>query len=113
MKTQVLPGSAAVAEMAAKVIAAEALAAVHLRGRFVMAISGGRTPRQMLCVLTEEPVPWKNVHVVQVDERVAPAGHPDRNLTHLRESLIEHAPLSPEQIHAMPVEEEDLEAAAA
>ena len=53
------------------------------------------------------------MHVVQVDERVAPAGDPDRNLTHLRESLLEHAPLPPEQIHAMPVEEKDLEAAAA
>jgi 6-phosphogluconolactonase len=53
------------------------------------------------------------MHVVQVDERVAPAGDSARNLTHLRESLLEHAPLPPEQIHAMPVEEEDLEAAAA
>jgi 6-phosphogluconolactonase len=49
---------------------------------------------------------------VQVDERVAPAGDPDRNLTHLRESLLEHAPLRPEQIHAMPVESADLEVAA-
>ena len=47
-------------------------------------------------------VPWRakmsrgqSVHVVQVDERVAPAGDPDRNLTHLRESLLEHAPLQP------------------
>jgi 6-phosphogluconolactonase len=53
------------------------------------------------------------VHVVQVDERIAPAGHPHRNLTHLHESLLEHAPLRPEQIHAMPVEESDLAAAAA
>src|SRR5262249_33831094 len=58
-------------------------------------------------------VPWDSVHVVQVDERVAPAGDPDRNLAHLRESLLVHAPLGPEQIHAMPVESPDLEAAAA
>ena len=51
--------------------------------------------------------------MVQVDERVAPAGHPDRNLTHFRESLLEPAPLRPEQIHAMPVEATDLQAAAA
>jgi 6-phosphogluconolactonase len=51
------------------------------------------------------------VHVVQVDERVAPAGHPDRNLTHLRESLLAHCPLRAEQVHAMPVEAENLEAA--
>jgi 6-phosphogluconolactonase len=46
-----------------------------------------------------------------VDERVAPAGHPDRNLTHLRESLLTRITLRPEQIHAMPVEASDLEAA--
>ena len=62
--------------------------------------------------LPDEDVPWNGLHVVQVDERIAPAGDPDRNLTHLRESLLEHAPLPPEHIHAMPVEETDLEAAA-
>ena len=66
----------------------------------------------MLRALAGEEVPWQAVHVVQVDERVAPAGDPDRNLTHLRESLLEHAPLRPEQIYAMPVEAPDLEAAA-
>jgi len=52
------------------------------------------------------------VHVIQVDERVAPAGDPDRNLTHLYESLLEHARLRADQIHAMPVESPDLEDAA-
>jgi 6-phosphogluconolactonase len=52
------------------------------------------------------------MHVFQVDERIAPAGDPDRNLTHLRESLLERAPLPPEHIHAMPVEAADLETAA-
>ena len=113
MKIQVLADSDAVAKEAAKVIAVEASAAVAARGRFVMAVSGGHTPWQMLRALTDEPVPWERLHVVQVDERVAPAGDPDRNLTHLRESLLEHAPLPPRQIHAMPVEAEDLEAAAA
>ena len=113
MKIEVLADSEAVAKNAAEIIAEEAAAAVALRGRFVMAVSGGRTPWQMLRILSGEPVPWKNVHVVQVDERVAPAGDSDRNLTHLRESLLQYAPLPPEQIHAMPVEEEDLSAAAA
>ncbi len=63
--------------------------------------------------LLREQVPWEAVHVVQVDERVATEGDPDRNLTHLRESLLAHAPLPPEQVHAMPVEWPDLEAAAA
>ena len=112
MKIDILPDADTVALEAAKFIAAEARAAVTERGRFVMAVSGGHTPWQMLRALANEEVPWKNVHVVQVDERVAPAGDPDRNLTHLRESLLEHAPLQPEQIHAMPVELQDLDNAA-
>ena len=101
-----------VAREAAKIIAAEARDAVAARGRFIMAVSGGHTPWQMLRALAGENVPWKGVHLVQVDERIAPAGDPDRNLTHLRESLLEHSPLAEEQIHAMPVEEADIEGAA-
>jgi 6-phosphogluconolactonase len=112
MKIEILPDADAVARKAADTIAADARASVLARGRFVMAVSGGHTPWLMLRALANEDVPWQSVNVIQVDERVAPAGDPDRNLTHLRESLLEHAPLRPEQIHAMPVEASDLEAAA-
>ena len=112
LKIEVLADANSVAQRAAVFIAEEARAAVASRGRFIMAVSGGHTPWLMLRALAGEVVPWKDVHVVQVDERVVPAGDPDRNLTHLRESLLEHAPLRPEQIYAMPVESPDLEAAA-
>jgi 6-phosphogluconolactonase len=111
LEIRVLPDADAVAREAAAFIAGEALSAVADRGQFIMAVSGGRTPWQMLRLLAHEKVPWKGVHVVQVDERVAPADDPDRNLTHLRERLLEHAPLPPEQIYAMPVDERDLESA--
>ena len=113
MKMEVLADGEGVARAAASLIAAEARAAVAARRRFFLAVSGGQTPWQMLRLLAREEVPWGGMHVFQVDERVAPAGHPDRNLTHLRESLLQQAPLRPEQLHAMPVEEEDLAAAAA
>jgi 6-phosphogluconolactonase len=113
MKIDVCADADAVALAAAKLIAKEARDAVATRSTFVMAVSGGKTPWVMLRDLAKEDVPWNGVHVVQVDERVAPEGDPDRNLTHLRESLLEHAPLRPEQIHAMPVEAENMEAAAA
>jgi 6-phosphogluconolactonase len=113
MKIDILADADAVAKEAAAIIAGEARAAVAARGRFIMAVSGGHTPWQMLRALADEEVPWAGVHIVQVDERVAPTGDPDRNYTHLRESLLEHAPLRPEQIHAMPVESPDLELAAA
>jgi len=109
---RILADADAVAQEAAQVIAAEARSAVAACGRFIVAVSGGRTPWRMLRALAGEDLPWKGVHVVQVDERIAPAGDPDRNLTHLRESLLEHAPLPPEHIHAMPVDQADLEAAA-
>ena len=112
MNIEILPDANAVARKAAEIIAAEARSTVAARGRFVMAVSGGHTPWQMLRALANEKVPWESVHVVQVDERVAPAGDADRNLSHLRESLLEQAPLRPEQIHAMPVESPDLDAAA-
>ncbi len=112
MKIEILADADAVAQKAAEIIAAGARAAVAARGRFIIAVSGGHTPWQMLRALANEEVPWESVHVVQTDERVAAAGDPDRNLTHLRASLLEHAPLRPEQIHAMPVESPDLEAAA-
>jgi 6-phosphogluconolactonase len=112
IETQILADADAVAKEAAKLIAAKARAAVAARGRFVMAVSGGHTPWQMLRVLANEVVPWESVHVVQVDERIAPAGDPDRNLTHLQASLLAHAPLPAEQIYAMPVEGPDLESAA-
>src|SRR3970040_244394 len=113
MKIEIFPDADAVARKGAEIIAAEARAAVAARGRFIVAVSGGRTPWQMLRALACEDLPWKDLHVAQVDERVAPAGDPDRNLTHLRASLLEHAPLPPSRIHAMPVESADLEAAAA
>jgi 6-phosphogluconolactonase len=113
MKLDVLDGAEAAARRAAAIIARQARTAVAAHGRFVFAVSGGRTPWMMLGALAGEKVPWSSVHVVQVDERVAPAGHPDRNLTGLRETLLTSAPMRPEQVHAMPVESPDLEAAAA
>jgi 6-phosphogluconolactonase len=113
VKIEILADADAVARKGAAIIAAEARAAVTARGLFVMAVSGGHTPWLMLGALAGEDVPWESVHVVQVDERVAPAGHPDRNLTHIRESLLQHVPLRPEQVHGMPVEAADLQSAAA
>jgi 6-phosphogluconolactonase len=112
MKNDVLPETDTVARDAAKFIAAEARAAVRARGRFLFAVSGGHTPWLMLRALAGEPVPWPDVHLFQVDERVAPAGDPDRNLTHIRESLLTRVPLRSEHVHAMPVEASALEAAA-
>ena len=67
MKIEVYADADAVALEAARLIAKEAREAVAARGRFVMAVSGGKTPWIMLRDLAQEDVPWKNVHVVQVE----------------------------------------------
>jgi 6-phosphogluconolactonase len=112
MDFEVLDTADTVARRAAALIAADARDAVAARGLFNMAVSGGHTPWVMLGALADEHVPWDKVHVFQIDERIAPAGDPDRNLTHLRETLLQHAPLKAEQIHAMPVETNDPETGA-
>ncbi|HTX38274.1 MAG TPA: 6-phosphogluconolactonase [Bryobacteraceae bacterium] len=113
MKLEVLDNADSVARKGAAMIAADARSAIAARGRFAFAVSGGHTPWIMLRALAGEDLPWANVHIFQVDERVAPDGHPDRNLTHLRESLLANAPIPPQQVHAMPVESPDLEHAPA
>ena len=112
MRLETLPDSEAVARRAAEFVAASARSIVAMRGKFVLAVSGGSTPWQMLRALADDIVPWDQTHIVQVDERVAPPEDADRNLTHLRESLLAHAPLPESHLHAMPVNAEDLEEAA-
>lgn len=100
---------AAVARAGAALVAATARDAVAARGAFHFAVSGGHTPWAMFAELAHEDVPWASVVLYQVDERVAPADDPDRNLHHLHEAL---GP-APAQVHPMGVEEPDLNAAAA
>ena len=90
-----------VAEMARK--------AVSEHGHFTFAVSGGHTPWTMFAELANEDVSWSSVQIFQVDERVAPDGDPDRNLTNLRKSLGS----APASVVAMPVNDPDLTEAAA
>jgi len=109
---RVFPDAAAVAEAGADVIADAARTAVGMWGTFTLAVSGGHTPWVMLRALANRDVPWQRVKIVQVDERVAPAKSRDRNIEHLRETLLENAPVAPKNLFAMPVDESDLAAAA-
>jgi 6-phosphogluconolactonase len=107
---EVLPGADEVAARAAELVAELAREAVAQRGRFTFAVSGGHTPWAMFARLRDQQVPWAQTALFQVDERVAPAGDPDRNLVHLRASLPADAEA---EVHPMPVEQDDLDAAAA
>jgi 6-phosphogluconolactonase len=112
MRTEVHSDARAAAQAAAELIAADARRCVAERGRFVLGVSGGQTPTVMLRALADLAVPWDGVHVLQVDERVAPSGDPARNFTQLQECLLARVPLRPWQVHAMPVEQMDLDSAA-
>jgi 6-phosphogluconolactonase len=108
-RLEVLPDAEAVAGRGAELIAQAAAAVVADRGAFAAALSGGRTPWRMLELLAGLELPWDSTELFQVDERVAPPGSDERNLTHLLLALpIErHGTIRP-----MPVGDEDLDAAA-
>jgi 6-phosphogluconolactonase len=106
---ETLPDADAVAERGASFVAERAREAIADHGRFTLAVSGGHTPWAMFTKLVGR-VPWEKVTIYQVDERVAPDGDADRNLTHLRRSL---PPAAAADVRAMPVGAHDLEAAAA
>jgi 6-phosphogluconolactonase len=113
LSLEVAPDAAGLAHLAAGRLIQAADAALDARSRFTIAVSGGGTPLRLFEELTHRPLPWRSIHVFQVDERVAPAGHPDRNLTGLMEHLLDRVPIPDANVHPMPVEASDLEAAAA
>src|SRR5258708_33999494 len=102
MKIDVLPDADAVAQRAAEFIADAARDAIAARGTFAFAVSGGRTPWQMLRALGALAMPWESTHLFQVDERLAPHGDADRNLTHIAESLLSAGTLPPGHPHPRP-----------
>lgn len=101
------------ARAAAEELAVALHDAVEQRGRATLAVSGGSTPGEALAVLADADLPWEKIHVLQVDERAVPDGHPDRNLGLLRNSLLDRVELPPANVHPMPVAGPDLEADAA
>lgn len=83
MEIKIFPTSEEVAQQAALLIADLIREKVAQKGFFTFAISGGRTPWEMIQALAQENLPWEKVYLFQVDERVAPDGNADRNLTQL------------------------------
>jgi len=113
MKLEVFADADTVASKAAEFLAAEARRAVAARARFLAAVSGGSTPWKMLAALASLDVPWTAFHLFQIDERLAPEGDADRNLTQLRKAFGESSPLPEQNLHPMPVNDPDPERAAA
>jgi 6-phosphogluconolactonase len=112
LRLEIFDSPDAAAAAAAAFVASRVRDSVARRALFAMALSGGSTPVPMLDVLSGADLPWESVHIFQTDERVAPAGDPDRNLTQLRTHLVDRLDGRPAGVHPMPVEDPDLEAAA-
>lgn len=91
------------AAAAADAVAAYLDQAVAARDIGTVALSGGATPRRMFEELAKADLPWPAIHVFQVDERLTREGHPDRNVTLLREHLLAHVHLPVGNFHPMPV----------
>ncbi len=109
LELEVYADDEAVAQRAAEHVADRARGAVAGHGSFTLAVSGGHTPWAMFARLATLDVPWEEVTIFQVDERIAPDGDPDRNLTHLRQSLPAGAGAD---VRPMPVNADDLDLAA-
>ena len=112
MRLQVFTDAATVAFEAAQFITERAKIRIRHEGRFTLAVSGGSTPWRMLEQLSTLPLDWEHVHWFQVDERVAADGDEDRNLTAMKRSLLDLAPVPAANVHPMPVATDDLELAA-
>jgi 6-phosphogluconolactonase len=85
--------------------------AIHERGRFHSALTGGSSAR-FYATLPAQPLDWSRVELYWSDERAVPPEHPGSNAGLAEKLLIAPLGLSPEQVHRMPAERDDLEAAA-
>jgi 6-phosphogluconolactonase len=91
--------------------------AAATEGAFVVALSGGSTPKPVYECLARSPwrerVPWARVHWVIGDERFVPVADPQSNLGMIRAAMLDHVPAPAANIHAVPTEGTTPEAAAA
>jgi 6-phosphogluconolactonase len=111
----VSPNPLALANEAAGRFVASALEAMSERGRFIVALSGGSTPKTTMQLLAELPyrdeIDWSRVHVAWGDERCVPPDDERSNFRLAREALLDKVPIPPAQIYRMPGERHDYNAA--
>ena len=112
LEPRVFPDAEGGCKAAAVFIAAAARRVLEKQDRYLLALSGGRTPGRMFNHLATERLSWTRVHLLQADERVAPADTPERSLTNLKLNLLMQGEHPRPVLHPMPVEMADLEAGA-
>lgn len=112
MKVFTLPDAEQASRAAAAAIAEQGRRALAERQRFTLALSGGTSPLRMFDVLSAEDLDWQRVHLFQVDERLVAVDSPERNFNAIRERLLAHVNIPPEQVYPMPLDLADPDAAA-
>ncbi len=102
----VVETAAALADRAAHLFGEIVGAAVAARGRSVVALAGGSTPRKMHVLLGHAPfsstIPWNKVHLFWGDERCVPVESPWSNFGRAREDLLDHIDIPLKNLHPMP-----------
>jgi 6-phosphogluconolactonase len=113
---EIYPNGAALAEAAAEHFVAQAAEVMDARGRFLVALAGGSTPRATYTLLATDPfasrVDWSHVHVFWGDERCVPPDHADSNYRMAREALLDRVHIPAENVHRIAGELEPTQAAA-
>jgi 6-phosphogluconolactonase len=96
----------AVAKHGAALFVETAQRCVDRLGRFVVAVSGGSTPRPMHRLLSETPyvkaIPWQGIHLFWADERLVPYESPESNFGAAKADFVDRVPLPVQQLHPMP-----------
>ena len=83
--------------------------AIQQRGRFAIALSGGRTPAKLYALWAQTDaqasgVPWDRVHLFWGDERSVEHDDLLSNFRMAREALLSRVPIPAENIHPMPTD---------
>jgi 6-phosphogluconolactonase len=109
IKKIITSDSKQLAEKGAEIFCKTANQVIAVKNRFAVAISGGSTPRAMHRLLAQEPyvsdIPWQNIHLFWVDERMVAFDHPDSNFGSAKKDFLNKILIPPDQVHPMPAME--------
>jgi 6-phosphogluconolactonase len=107
-KIIVKENAAMLAQKATTLFHQTAKESIDRRGRFVVAISGGATPRRMYRMLAEEPYRlanlWDKTYIFWVDERCVPENNPASNYGSAKKDFLNRVPVPEARVYPMPGE---------
>lgn len=100
---QIFPDPEHLAQAAAEQFVHIAETAIHARGVFTVALSGGTTPQMLFRLLASDPyihkVDWSNTQIFWGDERCVPPDNEESNYFKAKETLLDHIQIPEGNIH--------------